>query len=158
MATVRWTGNANAVAQISTITITGTWATSDTVTLTMNGKDITLTLGTDVTTSNVATALQEMLSGTTQTGTGDHTFSVTDAQAIPEFREFTATVATNVVTLTGDTAGKPFTITSSESAASTTADAATATSTAATGPNHFDNADNWSTGSVPVDADDGDSV
>lgn len=155
MATVRWTGNALAVAQVTTITISGTWATSDEAVITINGKDITLTVGTDTTTTQVALGLQEMFTGTTQTGTGDHTFSVLDAQTIPEFREITATVSTNVITLTGDTAGKPFTVTTSETTASTDGEVGTpSTTTAATGPNHVDNADNWSTGSVPVDDDD----
>lgn len=155
MADVRWTGNAAAVAQVTTITITGTWATSDVATVTINGKDVSVTIGTDTTTSNVATAIKEAINGDTQTGTGDHTFSPTDGQEYPEFRELTATVASNVVTLTGDTAGKPFTVSTSETTASSTGEVGTpSTTTAATGPNHFDNADNWSTGSVPVDADD----
>lgn len=156
MATVRWIGNALPVAQVTTITISGTWATSDTATVTINNKDITITIGTDTTTANVATAIKEAINGDTQTGTGDHTFSVSNGQSIPEFREVTATVASNVVTLTADsTVGKPFTVTTSESTASSDGDVGTpSTTTAATGPHHFDNADNWSTGSVPVDADD----
>ena len=156
MATVRWTGNALPIAQVTTITISGTWATSDEAVVTINGKDITVTVGTDTTTSNVATAIKEAINGDTQTGTGDHTFSPTDGQTIPEFREVTATVASNVVTLTADnTIGKPFTVTTSETTASSDGAVGTpSTTTTATGPHHFDNADNWSTGSVPVDADD----
>jgi hypothetical protein len=156
MATVRWIGNALPVQQVTTITIAGTWATGDIATVTMNGKDISITIGTDATTTAVALALQEAISGTDQTGTGDHTFSVTNGQTIPEFREVTATVASAVLTLTADTlVGKPFTVTTSETTASTDGVVGTpSTTTAATGPHHFDNADNWSTGSVPVDADD----
>lgn len=154
MATVRWTGNALAVAQVTTITIADTWATGDDATVTINGKDATVTVGTDTTPANVALAIQEMLSGATQTGTGDHTFSPTDAQAIPEFREITATVASSVVTLTADTSGKSFTVTTSETTAGDGTVGTPSTTTAATGPNHFDNVDNWSTGSVPVDGDD----
>lgn len=153
MATVRWIGNATAVAQVDTITVANTWATGDVATVTINGKDVTVTVGTDATTANVALAIQEAISGTTQTGTGDHTYSPENGQLIPEFREVTATVAGSVVTLTADTKGKPFTMTTSETTAGT-GTLTEATATAATGPNHFDNADNWSTGSVPVDADD----
>lgn len=57
------------------------------------------------------------------------------------------------MTLTGDTAGKPFTVTSGVSGGTGTIGAVT-TGTAATGPNHWDNADNWSGGAVPINADD----
>lgn len=156
MATQKWIGTATDIKQVTTITITGTWATSDTATVTINGNDVTVTIGTDTTTSNVATAIKEAINSDTQTGTMDHVFSPTGGgNTIPEFREVTATVASNVVTLTADVAGKPFTVTTSESTASTDGEVGTpSTTTAGTGKNHFDNADNWSTGSVPVDADD----
>ena len=84
--------------------------------------------------------------------TGDHTFSQT-GNNIGEFARITATVASSVVTLTADDGGVPFTLSVSESTAGTGI-ATEATATAATGPNHFSNADNWSGDTVPVDGDD----
>ncbi len=151
MATPRWIGAALPVAQISTITIANTWATADTLRVTVGTREIQLTVGTDTTTALIATALSEMWNGETQTGTGDHTFSDTGSN-VPEFAEATATVSGSVVRLTGNTAGKPFTLSATETTAgSGTATAATVT--AATGPNHWDNIDNWSTGVLPADAD-----
>lgn len=151
MATVRWRGDAQGVFQVTTITVAGTWAGAETVTLTINGKDLELTVGTDTTTAQIATALKEMFNGDTQTGTGDHTFSET-GDDVPEFDAITATVSGSVVTLTADDAGVPFTLTASET--STSGTLTVATPTAATGPNHWNNAENWDTGAVPVSTDD----
>lgn len=153
MATRRWKGTAIPVAQVTTIAISGTWATSDTATITINGKDLVLTVGTDTTTAQIATAIKEMFNGEAQAGTGDHTFSET-GNDVPEFNEITASVASSTVTLTADTAGKPFTVSVSESTAGSGAVGTPTEATAPTGPNHFDNADNWSGGAVPVDGDD----
>lgn len=147
MATKRWLGKAQAKAQVTTITVGGTWSTSDTPTFTINDKDIVVTVGTDTTTANIATAMKEAFNGDTQTGTGDHTFSET-GDNIPEFDEITATVSGSVVTLTGDTKGKPFSITATDNSASGTF--TPSTTTAATGPNHWDDAENWSGGSLPT--------
>ena len=152
MATRRWLGRAVAIAEVYTITIADTWATDDTATLTINGKQLTLTVGTDTTTDEVATAIKEMVNGDSQTGTGDHSFSQT-GNNIGEFARVTATVSGSVVTLTGDDAGVPFTLTASESTVGT-GTATAANPIDATGPNHFDNADNWSGDTVPIDGDD----
>jgi hypothetical protein len=157
MATQRWTGGALPLAQIETITIANTWAANDTLTVTCNGRDIVLTIGTTATTTQVATELAAALASTTTAlGTG---YSVTErGPNIAEFREFcsgdTVPVASgSTVVLTGKTKGKPFTISVSESTAGS-GTVSTTTTRAATGPNHFDNVDNWSGGSVPVDSDD----
>jgi hypothetical protein len=57
-ATEIWTGNAAAVQQIQTITIAGTWLSTETHTVTINGKQIVVTLVGDETTSVVATAIK----------------------------------------------------------------------------------------------------
>lgn len=150
MARNEWLGNALAVPQVSTITIANTWATSDTVTVTINGKALTVTVGAIVTTAGVAAALKAALAGDALVGDESRT---TTGDQIPEFKEFTATVNGSVVTLTGLTAGLPFTFTASESTAGS-GTATGATTTAATGPNHVDNVKNWSQGSLPVDTDD----
>jgi hypothetical protein len=146
-----WIGGAEDVAQVATIVVANTWAANDTATVTCNGKSLVLTVGATVTTTAIATAIKEMINGDAITGnatrsnTGDN---------IPEFTEFTATVDSSTVTITGDTAGKPFTISVSESTAGDGSLSLTLEATAATGKNHWSNADNWSTGAVPVNSDD----
>lgn len=157
MPTTRWIGAALPLAQIETITIANTWAANDTLTVTCNGRDIVLTIGTTATTTQIATELAAALGSTsTSLGTG---YSVTErGPNIAEFREFVSgetapTASGSTVILTGRTKGKPFTISVSEVTAGS-GTVSTTTTRAATGPNHFDNVDNWSGGSVPVDSDD----
>lgn len=150
MATNVFIGGAEAVAQVATIVVSGTWATNDTATITCNGKSLVLTIGATVTTTSIATAIKEMINGTAITG--DATRSNT-GDNIPEFTEFTATVDSSTVTLTGDTAGKPFTISVVANTVGTGDLTLTLEATAATGTYHWDNADNWDTGSVPVSTD-----
>jgi hypothetical protein len=155
MATVTWTGNALDVKQISTITIANTWATGDTATLTINGKDLVVTVGaTDTTTDDVATAIKEAWEGATRldgTGSTDAT-SNAGGQEFGEFAEASASVSGSVVTLVARTAGKPFTLTVTESTAGS-GTATGATAQAATGKNFWNNADNWDGGSVPANDD-----
>lgn len=156
MATRRWTGAALPVAQKETITIGGTWVAADTLTVTCNGRALTLTIGTTVTTTQIATELATALGSTsTALGTG---YSVTDrGPNIAEFRDFVSgetvpAASGSTVVLIGRTKGKPFTITVSKS--STSGTVSTSTTTAASGPNFFNVAANWSGSTVPVDSDD----
>lgn len=151
MATRRWLGAALPVAQVETITIANTWAANDTATVTINGRDITMTVGTTATTTQIATELAAVLNSSTSIlGTG---YSATErGPNVAEFTEFSAVASGSTVVCTGVTKGKPFTMTTSESTAGL-GTCTRATTTAATGPNHFDNADNWSGGAVPVDSD-----
>ena len=57
MATILWRGDSTPIPQVDTVTIALTWATADDLTLTINGKTLVLTIGTDTSTANVATAL-----------------------------------------------------------------------------------------------------
>lgn len=134
MAILLFRGDAEELLQVDTITVGGTWATADTPTVTLNGKTGVVTLGTDTTTAQVALALQEMLSGTAQTGTGDHTFTPVSAQVIPEFAEITFTVSGNVITMTAKTE-RPFTFTSTDN--STSGTLVNASVTVANGPSHL---------------------
>lgn len=140
---------------------TGDWVTGDTVVATIANVSFTVTIGTLVTDAQVATTVQQALSGTTLTDTSAScTIAVADggASLIPQFSEFTATVSSAVVTLAANgsspaaLAGKPFTITITES---TTGDetATGATSVTATSQWHWDQTDNWSGNTVPVDND-----
>jgi hypothetical protein len=156
MATRRWTGAALPVAQRETITIGGTWVAADTLTVTCNGRAIVLTIGTTVTTTQIATELAAAL-GSTSTALGA-AYSVTErGPNVAEFREFvsgeTAPAASgSTVVLIGKTKGKPFTISVSKS--STSGTVSTATTISASGPNFFNVAANWSGSTVPVDSDD----
>ena len=138
MATIKWQGTAPAVAQVDTITVADTWATGDTASITIGDATLTLTVGTDDTTAQVATAIKEMINGDTQTGTGDHTFSDTGDNR-GEFEDITATVDGSVVSCTADNAGEPFTMTATEVTAGD-GTATRAASTASSGPNHWDTA------------------
>lgn len=139
MSTRVWLGHAPAVAQVTTITYTDTWATDDTATLTINGKSITVTLGATQTIPALLDLLIEAWNDST----------------IPEFAEITATEdGTDTLTLTADTAGVPFTVSASVDTAGDGDVGSPTNSVEATGPNHWDNAANWSGGAVPVNSDD----
>lgn len=150
MATPRWTGAALAVFQKDSITVANTWATNDTLTVTIGTRDLVLTVGATTTTTSIAQAVVEMINGAAISG--DATRSDVGSN-VPEFTEVTATLfSASVVHVTADVAGVPFTMTVTESTVGT-GTATRAAVVACTGPNFFDNADNWDTGSVPVDAD-----
>jgi hypothetical protein len=155
MAQRTWRGGAVGIAQVDTITFALTWATADTVTVTINGKDFTFTVGdtSDVTTIAAAFVLGWNATSAPSLAANESIIPVAGASSIPEYAEITATSAAGVVTLTGDTLGKPFTMSVVEVTAGT-GTSVEATSIAATGKNHFDNADNYLEGSVPVSTDD----
>lgn len=135
MATTRWLGRALAVAKVATHTIGGVASVSQVYTVTRNGKTISYTASGVDTNSTIAAALKALL----------------DASTITEFAECTWTVDTAVITSTCDTAGQNPTFTT---AATGTGTFVTATTTAASGPNRWDVAVNWSGGAVPVNGDD----
>lgn len=158
MATKTWIGNAAAVKQIDTITVAGTWANGDTVTLTINGKDLVVTIGDDVTPANVATSIRDAWNATSrldsETGGTDATSNF-GGQEFGEFSEAEASIdddALTVVEIIARKSGVPFTLSVTETTAGDGA-ATEATATAATGPNHWSNADNWDTGTVPANDD-----
>lgn len=163
MATRTWRGTAANVRGTYTITIANTWAQGDTVTITIDNITFVITIGTLVTTDQVATTIRQALSGNTLTDTAAScTISVAEggARRIPQFAEFTATVSSSVVTLTGEgsnpagLAGRPFTLATGE--VGSTAGSGTATVAAVvtpTGQFHWNQQDNWSGNTVPVDND-----
>ncbi len=155
MSIVTWTGNALDQKQISTITVALTWAAGDTATLTINGKDLIVTVGaTGTSTANVAIAIKEAWQAATRldgTGTTDAT-SNAGGQEFGEFSEATATVSGSVVTLVARQAGKPFTLTVTEATVGN-GTATGATAQAATGKEFWSNGDNWDGNAVPVSDD-----
>lgn len=149
MATVRWRGDAPAVAQVQAYVLAGTWEVGDIINCVIGTKTLSYTT-TSTNTTTIAAGLVmawNALSGSTY----------------PEFAELTASNSTNTFKLTADTAGKPFTVTISTTetgggaADAQTIDGATSSTgtatTASSGPNDWSTAANWSGGAVPVDND-----
>lgn len=134
MAKLVFIGAAQAISQIDTITLAGTFASTETVTIKVAEKLVKYTCGSGETPTTVATALLALCQASTD----------------PEFGEITWTSAAGVITATSDP-GVPVTITTSDTAASGSSTLASVQ--AATGPNHWNNAANWSTGSVPANTD-----
>lgn len=155
MATKHWIGAAADVTQVDKVTIANTWATNDTLTLTIGGVQFVLTIGSLTTTAQVAQTLKEAFNGETLTDTtASYTPNNTGgAVAIPQFSDLTASVSGSVVYFTKGTSGRSFTMTASE----VTAGSGTATRAAhvsPTGKHFFDNAANWDTGTAPTNSDD----
>ena len=137
MATLHWLGIAKAVSQVTTIQVTA-YDAATTYDILVNGVVVATTIAAG-TINDTATALQTDWEAER---TANNPYAV----------GITATVATDTITLTG-TAGLPFTVTSADTGGTGTI-GAPSTTTAATGPNFWDDAANWSTGSAPVNNDD----
>lgn len=123
-----------AVRQVTTITIGGTVAIGDVITIRAGFAALAITM-TAVGTAAAATQIQAALS----------------ASGIPpELAECTYTVSGSVITATAKVAGVPITFTSSVTGSGTVT---IATPTAATGPNFADVAANWSGSTLPTTGD-----
>lgn len=156
MATNRWLGKAADIRQRDTITVALVWAEDDTATITIDGNSIVCTAGSDATTSTVATLIANAINATQRQDSdtaGDYNVG---GQTIPQFKDVVASIDpdnSSVVWVDARVAGKPFTMSVTESTAGT-GTATEATATAATGKHFWSNAANWSTGSVPANTDD----
>ena len=137
MATVRWIGNALPVKKVMTGTPANV-ANTNMFTATMNGKDITYTAQSGDDVAAVCVAVAELIN--------------TNEDAIPEFYAVSAESNGSAVVVTGQQAGIEWTM--SFSASGGTAAFNGATTVQATGPHHWSDTDNWSTGSVPANSDD----
>jgi hypothetical protein len=137
MATLNWLARATPRAQINTIVIGGTVATNDTFTITINGKSITHTAASSDK-PTIAAALVALAA----------------AMTAAEYTRITWTVNSATITATGKVAGMDHVLTTAKSSASgTITDGATSVTTTASGPNDWNAAANWDTGSVPVNSD-----
>lgn len=146
MATVVWEGGAPPVAQVDTFTVGGTVEADDIFKITIGNSVVSVVAGSTVlntVASTIATAVTAAIAG----------------GLFPEFTGLTCAyvAATATLTLTG-VAGTPFTATATTTetgggAADLQTFVKTAT-TACSGPNYWSNATNWSTGAVPIAADD----
>jgi hypothetical protein len=131
MATQRFIGNTSPVAQVDTLT--PSTATSGVFTVTINGKAVSYT-ATGATVPTITAALTASCNASTHA----------------EFMEITFADITTAITATADTAGKPFTITTS----ATTGTFTKTQPTTCTGPKFWSAATNWSAGVVPASTDD----
>lgn len=135
MATNNWLSRALAVAQVETITVTGPIVAAETFSVIINGKYITFT-ATTTTVAHVVTGLLALL----------------QAETAAELTEITWTSPTSsTIVGTANTAGLPFVVSTEDTSAA--GSIATSTTTAATGPNHADNVNNWSNGAAPANGD-----
>lgn len=132
MAVVKWKGGAQAVAQVTTITFSA-YTSGQTYTVVINGKSVSYTAAAS-TAADVSSGLQAAIA----------------ASGGAEFSTMTASGTTTLI-LTSNNPGEPTTITASATGGIT--ETVTAT-TAATGPNHFNNANNWIGGALPSAGDD----
>lgn len=157
MATRVWLGAAVPIAQVDTVVLGGTWAQNDTVTLTINGKDLVLTVGA---TFDIPTILDNLLVMVTGSGTFGTGYSATQTgNNVGEFAALSYEEdGSTTLTITGQGAdsevpGQPFTLSGNKTSTSGTI-TVNNEDTSPNGPHHFDDADNWSGATVPVDADD----
>lgn len=127
MAVKKWRGGAAAVGQATRITFSA-YTIGVVYTVTINGKSLSFT-ATAGTSANVSDGLVAAWQATTE----------------PEFSEVTPSTSSGLL-LTAITLGVPFTVTASATGGVT---ATVAEVTAPTGPNWFDNAQNWEGGSLP---------
>jgi hypothetical protein len=137
MATQRWLGNAAPVTQVTTLTPASPSA-NDTFTVTCNSKSISYQTAAG-TVADVCNGLANAINNNTNN--------------FQEFTEFTAQNNGATIALTGNTPGLPFTVSPSVQTSGSATFTQSAT-TACTGPNFWDNAANWSTGSAPAASDD----
>lgn len=134
MAEKKWLGVADPVAQVDTIQVT-LFDVTTTYIITINTDTVSVLGDTDEDTT--AANLQAALEASTN----------------PYFVNIDWTVTTDTITATAGAAGNPHTITSSVSGGTGTIGAVTNV-TASSGPNDWDVARNWDTGTVPVSTDD----
>ena len=150
MATMKYIGLAQDVAQEDTILIGGSPAAADTISVTCADKTATLTGGSSMdTTTEYATGLAELINASRHDAnafTGDFTANV-GGQELAEFRDFEATVSGSTVTVKSKTPGVDFTISVAKTGSLTVTHNAEVV--APTGKQYFDNADNFEGGVLP---------
>lgn len=136
MAVCNWLARALARAKLYTFTVGGTWVAGDTLTVTINGKSVTFTC----TTTTAASADSGILAALV-------------ASTITEFAAFAWTALTaTTFTAAANTAGVDSTIAVSR-VTSGSGTFAIATTTTATGPNFWNDTNNWDGAAVPITGD-----
>lgn len=136
MALKRWSGGARGARQISTIKLSGNPTVGDKYTVAVGYAAVIYTVDGPTTNEMIATELSRLMNSATSP---------------LEFADAFWTANGNTILGTGAIAGIPFGI--EVSAASQHGTISVETPTQATGPNHFDNPDNWLDGSLPQEGD-----
>lgn len=151
MAARNWAGAAPRVAKVVTFAFGGTWEADDLVRASFaNGKLVDFVAGATA----VATVLANLVAA----------WNALDSANYPEFAEVTANANSTTLTLTGDTAGKDFSVTltpleagggaaDSQTIAGGTGATTGTVATACSGPNFWNIAANWEENAVPVAGD-----
>ncbi len=153
MADISYTGNATPIKDTWTITCGGTFANTETVTITYESKSLVITLGATAAASptTVAQTVAEAFNAATLTYSATYTPNG-GGRSIPQWSEYTATASAGVVTIACVESGKPggtFSV-SETSASGSFSISHTATGT---GPSDLGNAANYSGGSLPTTSD-----
>lgn len=146
-----WCGGRPVVEYVNTITIGGTWIAGETLSVTIDGVALTLTIGSSVATTDVATALQAAWEGTSL-GTG-YSANFYGTESARHY-ELQASVSGSVVTVTerafnSATEGKTFP-SLSVSETSTSGTITLGAGNTPTGPHNFSDAANWDAGTAPA--------
>jgi hypothetical protein len=158
MARKRFLPSAAATKQSRSYTVSGTWATGNTITFTINNVDLVVTIGANTTTTQVATTIYQAWQNTTLTDTTASAVpEVTGSgnsgggRLLPQFAELTCTnPSAGVFTLKSTKAGVGVTV----SVANTGSGSVSAgTLTDASGPSYADDADNFETNGLPASGD-----
>lgn len=129
-----------AVSEVNTVTIALTWAQNDIINLRINGRQIVVTVGTLITTAQVATTLKQAWNGEAFTDGAASVSPTGGGPVMPDHSQLTATVSGSVVTLTADSIGVRWNENAVMVAAETTAGNGTATlanATPAAGPTPY---------------------
>lgn len=155
MANNHWIGGAPPTFDIWDLTVALTWAAGDVARVTIANIDLLLTVQTSIK-DDIALQLIEAINNadTTTNLLGGETRNF-GGQSQAQFAEIVASAhptSTTKVRLTTRQAGIPVTITAGETTAGDGTLTVAHTQTA-TGPEYLDNADNWSTGTLPADND-----
>ena len=138
MARNKFRGDAPAVAQVQEFQITGAGTAGDEVTVPISNKSVVAVVPATPTATTVADAVAAALGASEE----------------PEFKEVVWTTdGVDVVIGTSETPGRPFVIGTIAVTGTVTVGAVSIT-TASKGPNHWDDANNWSLGAVPVSTND----
>ena len=153
MATKYWVGGAVPIPEVWTLSVSGSWAQDDTITITVNNKSLTLTLSDNgrLTTSNIATDLAAMINGNSANGSETRSALGSD---VGEFALWSAEASSSDVVITGPDDGRPLGTVTTSSSSADTGDTSISETTTGEGPYTWDTAANWNGAAVPGGGDD----
>lgn len=153
MATRYWLGAAAPVTDVKYFVFSGTWASTETAYIEINGKRLTMTLTATMTLAQMAQAMAAMLTGGSAVN-GE--VRDTLGSSVGEFALLSVTYSATGywVRLEGASNGRPIgAVSVGDTAAAGAFASGGGTDRTGTGPNHWDNVDNWDADTVPVAGD-----